>query len=93
MEFTRELPNDAACLEWLWRNRYSEDGSHAYCPKCDRERKFHKVRERPAWDCERRTLPAALGLSPKTSPLPEAQAASLVVLLNRNANSSCTRLL
>ena len=52
MEFTRELPNDAACLEWLWRNRYSEDGSHAYCPKCDRERKFHKVRERPAWDCD-----------------------------------------
>jgi transposase-like protein len=52
MEFVRELPDDAACLEWLWRNRYSEDGSHAYCPKCDRERKFHKVRERPAWDCD-----------------------------------------
>jgi transposase len=52
MEFMREFPDDAACLEWLWRNRYAEDGSHAFCPKCDRERKFHKVRERPAWDCD-----------------------------------------
>jgi transposase len=52
VEFVREFPDDAACLDWLWRNRYSEDGAHAYCPKCDRERKFHKVKERPAWDCD-----------------------------------------
>jgi transposase len=52
MEFMREFPDDAACLNWLWRNRYSEDGAHAYCPKCERERKFHKVAERPAWDCD-----------------------------------------
>jgi transposase len=52
MEFVREFPDDAACLDWIWRNRYSEDGSHAFCPKCDRERKFHRVRERPAWDCD-----------------------------------------
>jgi len=52
MEFMREFPDDAACLEWLWHNRCSEDGEHAFCPKCDRERKFHKVRERPAWDCD-----------------------------------------
>ncbi len=52
MEFMREFPDDAACLRWLWRNRYSEDGSHAQCPKCERVRKFHKVRERPAWDCD-----------------------------------------
>jgi transposase len=52
VEFVREFPDDAACLEWLWRNRYSENGAHAYCPKCDRERKFHKVKERPAWDCD-----------------------------------------
>ncbi|HTW43782.1 MAG TPA: IS1595 family transposase [Solirubrobacteraceae bacterium] len=52
MEFMREFPDDRACLEWLWRNRYSQDGEHAYCPSCDRERKFHKVRERPAWDCD-----------------------------------------
>jgi transposase len=52
MEFMREFPDDAACLEWLWRNRYAEDGSHAECTKCERVRKFHKVAERPAWDCD-----------------------------------------
>ena len=52
MEFMREFPDDAACLEWLWRNRYSEDGRYAYCPKCTKERPFHKVKERPAWDCD-----------------------------------------
>ena len=52
MEFMREFPDDATCLEWLWRNRYSEDGEHAECPKCERVRKFHKVKDRPAWDCD-----------------------------------------
>jgi transposase-like protein len=52
MEFQQEFPDDRTCLEWLWRNRYSEDGSHAYCPKCDCTRKFHKVNARPAWDCD-----------------------------------------
>jgi len=52
MEFMREFHDDAACLDWLWRNRYSENGTHAFCVKCDRERKFHKVKERPAWDCD-----------------------------------------
>jgi transposase-like protein len=52
MEFMREFPDDAACLEWLWRNRYAPDGHHADCPKCERVRKFHKVKERPAWDCD-----------------------------------------
>jgi transposase-like protein len=52
MEFFREFPDDATCLEWLWRNRFSEDGSHAECPSCDRVRKFHKVNGRPAWDCD-----------------------------------------
>lgn len=36
----------------VWRNRYAEDGSHARCPKHERVRKFHKVRERPVWDCD-----------------------------------------
>ncbi len=54
MEFMREFPDDAACLEWLWRNRYSPDGKWAYCPsaKCGKERPFHKVKARPAWDCD-----------------------------------------
>src|ERR1700729_3842711 len=52
MEFMREFPDDAACLSWLWRNRFADDGEHAECPKCERVRKFHKVKERPAWDCD-----------------------------------------
>jgi len=52
MEFMREFPDDATCLEWLWRERFSEDGSHAECPSCERVRKFHKVNDRPAWDCD-----------------------------------------
>src|ERR1039457_668600 len=52
MEFLRDFPDDAACLDWLWRQRFSVDGSHAFCPACDRERKFHKINDRPAWDCD-----------------------------------------
>ena len=52
MEFMREFPDDATCLEWLWRQRYSDDGSHAHCPKCERMRKFHKVKSRPSWSCD-----------------------------------------
>src|SRR3954463_13083351 len=52
MEFMREFPDDATCLEWLWRERCSENGTHAECPKCERTRKFHKVADRPAWDCD-----------------------------------------
>jgi transposase len=54
MEFAREFPDDATCLEHLWRSRFSEDGEHAYCPKpkCKRVRKFHKVASRPSWSCD-----------------------------------------
>lgn len=54
MEFMREFPDDAACLEWLWRNRYSEDGEHAYCPKCEAERVFRRYgtsQRRQSWTC------------------------------------------
>jgi transposase-like protein len=52
MEFVREFGDDAACLEHLWRSRFASDGSHAHCPKCGRERKFHKVASRPSWSCD-----------------------------------------
>ncbi len=35
MEFMRDFPDDATCLEWLWENRYAEDGTRAHCDKCD----------------------------------------------------------
>jgi transposase-like protein len=54
MDFMREFPDDDACLEHLWRTRYSPDGEHAECPKCKRERVFkHYATKqcRPAWTC------------------------------------------
>ncbi len=54
MEFMREFPDDDTCLEWLWRNRCSEDGKHAECPKCERVRPFKKYatkQRRQSWTC------------------------------------------
>jgi transposase-like protein len=54
MEFFKDFPDDAACLEWLWRERHAVDdaGKRAFCPKCELDRPFHKVKDRPAWDCD-----------------------------------------
>jgi transposase len=52
VEFARECPDDAACLEVLWRERYASGGHRTACPKCERERKFHRVRSRPAYSCD-----------------------------------------
>src|SRR5438093_4769722 len=54
MEFMREFPDDATCLEWLWRNRYAEDGIHAQCPKCDKTTEFARygtTQQRQSWTC------------------------------------------
>jgi len=53
-QFDREFPNDNACLEWLWRNRYSTDGEHSYCPKCEQKRVFKRyetTQQRQSWTC------------------------------------------
>jgi transposase-like protein len=54
MEFMDEFPDDATCLEWLWRNRYSPDGVHADCPKCETNRPFKRyqtAQRRQSWTC------------------------------------------
>jgi len=54
MEFVREFPDDEACLQWLWRNRHSPDGEHAYCPRCATARRFRRYqtkRPRQTWTC------------------------------------------
>ncbi len=54
MEFQREYPDDGACLEWLWRTRFSPDGEHAVCPKCEVERTFKRyatAQRRQSWTC------------------------------------------
>ncbi|MEK6327735.1 MAG: hypothetical protein AABM66_09495, partial [Actinomycetota bacterium] len=52
IEFMREYPDDAACLDRLWRDRFAPDGHHAACPKCKRERKFHRVSTRACYACD-----------------------------------------
>jgi transposase-like protein len=54
MEFCQEYPDDAACLEWLWRTRFSADGERARCPKCETERTFKRyatTQRRQSWTC------------------------------------------
>lgn len=54
MEFMCEFPDDAACLEHLWRTRCSEDGEHADCPKCEQTRRFKRYQTaqgRQSWTC------------------------------------------
>jgi transposase-like protein len=54
MEFVREFPDDATCMEHLWRERYAEDGEHAHCPKCDQTRLFKRYatkQQRQSWTC------------------------------------------
>src|ERR1700716_3899202 len=54
MEFQRDFPDDATCLEWLWRTRFSVDGEHAECPKCEQVRVFKKYEmsnRTTSWTC------------------------------------------
>lgn len=53
-EFLRDFPDDASCLEHLWRTRYSPDGEHAHCPRCDCRRVFKRYetkQQRQSWTC------------------------------------------
>src|SRR5215213_1262098 len=52
IEFMREYPDDAACLDRLWRDRFAPDGHHAHCPRCERERKFHRTKSRASYTCD-----------------------------------------
>ncbi len=53
-EFMRDFPDDAACLDFLWRARYSRDGEHATCSRCGVERRFKRystAQQRQSWTC------------------------------------------
>ena len=54
-EFFREFPDDAACLDYLWRSRFAPDGKNAYCSRCEQVRTFkryaNKTRARHVWSC------------------------------------------
>jgi transposase-like protein len=54
MEFMAEFADDEACLQRLWRDRYSADGTNAHCPKCKAVRAFHRYetkQQRQSWTC------------------------------------------
>ena len=55
MEFMREFPDDTACLDWLWRNRYAPDGEHADCPRCEATaqpfKRYETAQHRQSWTC------------------------------------------
>lgn len=54
MEFMRDFPDDATCLDWLWRTRYAEDGEHAFCDNCATVRSFKRYetsQRRQSWTC------------------------------------------
>ncbi|MBM3939766.1 MAG: IS1595 family transposase [SAR202 cluster bacterium] len=54
MEFMQQFPDDASCLDFLWRQRFTPDGEHARCPKCEQERVFRKYESQQlasAWTC------------------------------------------
>lgn len=48
-EFGREFPDDAACLDWLFRHRWPEG---VFCPKCQRITKHHREHARPSYSCQ-----------------------------------------
>jgi transposase len=53
-EFLADFPDDAACLEYLWRTRHAADGEHAHCPKCGDVKVFKRYatkQQRQSWTC------------------------------------------
>lgn len=47
-DFKTEYPNDDACLEAVFQNRF---GDVKYCPKCGAETKFYRVKKRQCYAC------------------------------------------
>ena len=49
VDFTRDFPDDTACLEWL-KNHLYPDG--IYCKNCERVTTHHRVKSRPSYSCQ-----------------------------------------
>jgi len=48
-EFNAKYPNEEACLEEVFRNRY---GALKDCPSCEKETKFHRLVDRKCYSCQ-----------------------------------------
>ena len=54
IEFMREFPDDAACLEWLWRTRSRQTGRRPTARSASRQRTFKRyafATRRQSWTC------------------------------------------
>lgn len=54
VEFMRDFPDDAACLEWLWQTRCVNEDGTTWCPKCETNRHFTRysmAQQRQSWTC------------------------------------------
>jgi transposase-like protein len=49
MEFERQFPDDASCLEWLVERHYPEG---MFCRKCNEITKHHRDTKRPSFACQ-----------------------------------------
>ena len=49
-QFDAQFPDDATCLEWLFR-RFYPDGM-PFCDKCHKKTKHYRVASRPSYSCE-----------------------------------------
>ena len=49
MEFERQFPDDATCLEYLVKTLYPNG---IYCPKCQKVTKHHRNNGRPSYSCQ-----------------------------------------
>jgi transposase len=52
MDFMRDFPDDAHCLDYLWQTQYDLGDGRTHCPKCEEIRKFHRVAARPSFSCD-----------------------------------------
>jgi transposase len=49
-DFNAQFPDDAACLEFLKDEKYPS--GLVPCPKCEVDRKFHRIAKRPVYSCD-----------------------------------------
>ncbi len=49
-DFNAQFPDDASCLEFLKEQKYPS--GLVPCPKCETNRKFHRIAKRPVYSCD-----------------------------------------
>jgi len=50
---SKDAPDEQPQLTWLWKSLYAPDGSRATCRSCGSLTRFHRLKSRPAYTCDR----------------------------------------